>query len=64
MIDNVVEDGWKRSPTSANYGVDRGFINKEYISNGMRLVGETKTKATRAYAQRGLYHTTVEVSDS
>ena len=33
------------------------FINKEYISIGMRRFGETKSKDMRAYAQSGQYHT-------
>ena len=52
------------SPTLANLGNDHGFISKEYISIGMRPFGETKSKAMRAYAQSGQYHTIVEVRDS
>ena len=35
-------------------------LYKESISNGMRLFGETKTKAVSAYTQSGQYHTMVE----
>ena len=45
----IVEDCWERNPTSANQGVGRVFISKEYISIGMSPFGETKTKATRTY---------------
>ena len=34
------------------------------ISVGMRPFGETKSKATRAYAQRGQYHTIIEIRGS
>ena len=43
---------------------DHGFISKENISLGMRPFGDTKSKATRAYAQSGQYHTIVEVRGS
>ena len=54
------------SPTLANLGNDHGFISKEYISIGMsmRPFGEAQSKAMRAYAQSGQYHTIVEVRDS
>ena len=47
-----------------NLGNDHGFISKEYISNGMRPFGEAQSKAVRAYAQSGQYHTIVKVRDS
>ena len=45
MLDN-------ESPTSANLGNDNGF--------GTRPFGEAQSKAMRAYAQSGQYHTIVE----
>ena len=48
------------SPTSANLGNDHGFINKNTLSIGMRPFGEAQSKAIRAYAQSGQYHTIVE----
>ena len=59
-----IVDCWERSPTSANEGVDHGFINKKYISIGTRPLEETKSKAMRAYSQSGQYHIIVEVCDS
>ena len=59
-----IEDCWERSPTSANHGVDHGFISNEYISFGMRPFRETESKTMRAYAQNEQYHTIVEVRDS
>ena len=47
------------SPTLANLGNDHEFISKEYISIGMRPFGEAQSKAMRAYAQSGQYHTVV-----
>ena len=40
--------------------IDHGFIGKEYISIGVRPFGEAKSKAMRAHAQSGQYHTIVE----
>ena len=48
------------SPTSANLGNDHGFINKNTLSIGMKPFGEPQSKAMRAYAQSGQYHTIVE----
>ena len=45
----MLDDG---SLTSANLGNDHGFISEEY--------GEVQSKAMRAYAQSGQYHTIVE----
>ena len=39
-----VEDCWERVPTLANLGNNHGFISKEYISIGTRLLGEPKAK--------------------
>jgi len=49
-----------------NLGNDHEFISKEYIFIGtsMRPFGEAQSKAMRAYAQSGQYHTIVEVRDS
>ena len=52
------------SPTLANLEDDHRFISKKYISIGMRLFREAQSKATRAYAQSGQYHTIVESRDS
>ena len=41
-----------------------GYINKEYISIGIRPFGENKSKAWKANAQSRQYHTIVEVRDS
>ena len=46
----LLDDG---SPTSTNLGNDHGSI-------GMRPFGGTQSKAMRAYAQSGQYHTIVE----
>ena len=46
------------SPTLANLGNDHVFISK--IPIGMRPFGEAQSKAMRAYAQSGQYHTIVE----
>ena len=46
--------------TLANLGNDRRSISKEYISIDTIQFWETKSKPTRAYAQSGQYHTTVE----
>ena len=43
---------------------DHEFISKEYIFIGMRSFGEAQSKAMRAYAQSGQYHTIVEICDS
>ena len=51
-------------PTLTNLGNDDGFISKEYIFIGMRLFGEAQSKAMRAYAQSGQYHTIVESRDA
>ena len=48
----------------ANLGNDREFISKEYIFIGTRPFGEAQSKAMRAYAQSGQYHTIVEIRDS
>ena len=40
------------------------FISKEYISIRTRLIGETKNKATKTYAQSGQYHTITKSRDS
>ena len=42
------------SPTLVNLVEDRGFI-------GTRPFGKTQSKAMRAYARNGQYHTTVEI---
>ena len=44
----------------ANLRNDHEFISKEYISIGMMLFGEAQSKAMRAYAQSGQFHTIVE----
>ena len=49
------------NPTLANLRNDHEFISKEYISIDMRPFGEAKSKATRAYAQSGQYHISVEI---
>ena len=49
------------SLASANLGNDHGFIIKEYYLHWYeRPFGEAQSKAMRAYAQIGQYHTTVE----
>ena len=54
----VLDDG---SPTSANLGNDHGFISvRNTNSIGMRPFGESQSKAMKAYAQSGQYHTIVE----
>ena len=50
-----------RSPTLTNLEDNHGFI--EYISIHMKHFGETQSKAMRAYAQSGQYHSTVEIHD-
>ena len=45
---------------SANLGNDHEFINKEYSLRVMRHFGESQSKAMRAYAQSGQYHTIME----
>ena len=47
-------------PTSANLGNDHGFIIKEYYLHWGETFWEAQSKAMRAYAQSGQYHTTVE----
>ena len=44
----------------ANLEKDHGFISKEYISIGTRPFREAQSKAMRAYAPNGQYHTMVE----
>ena len=43
---------------------DHEFISKEYFSIGTKPFGEAQSKAMRAYAQSGQYHTIVESRDS
>ena len=51
------------SPTSANLGIDPGFIYNQGII-GMGPFGEAQSKAMRAYAQSGQYHTCGESCSS
>ena len=48
------------SPISTNLGNDHGFIIKEYYLHWNEAFWETQSKAMRAYAQSGQYHTIVE----
>ena len=52
------------SPALANLRNDRRFIREQYISIGMRPIGEAQSKAMIAYTQSGQYHTIVEISNS
>ena len=52
------------SPTWVNLGNDHEFISKEISLLVPRPFGEAQSKAMRAYARGGQYHTIVEIRDS
>ena len=52
------------SLTLVNLVEDYGFTSEEYYLHCYEAFGEAQSKAMRAYAQSGQYHTIVESHDS
>ena len=63
MIENV-RGLLEVSPALVNLLEDHEFKVRNTISIGMRPFGEAQSKAIRAYAQSGQYHTIMKSRDS